>query len=97
MRRPELIAGLGGAAVWPLAARAQRAALAVIDRLLDVASLRPFLKGGCARLDRFEGQNVAIEYRRRAQDARIPAFAAARTIHGNHDSRMSVRERNAGA
>jgi putative ABC transport system substrate-binding protein len=94
MRRPELIAGLGGAAVWPLAARAQRAALAIIDRLLDLASLRPFLKG-LRETGWVEGQNVAIEYRRRAQDARIPAFATARTIHGNDDSRMSVR--NAGA
>jgi hypothetical protein len=67
----------------------------VINQLLHPTGLRPFLKG-LSETEFVEGQNVAIEYRGRAQDARIPAFATARTIHGNNGSRMSVRERNAG-
>ncbi len=46
MRRPELIAGLGGAAVWPLAAQARRAAIPVINRLSDLASPRPHSSRG---------------------------------------------------
>ena len=82
MRRREFIALLGGAAAWPLAARAQQNAMPVIGyfsgRSPDAeAPLRvPFLKAleesGFA-----VGRNVAIEYRfAEGRDERLPALAA---------------------
>jgi putative tryptophan/tyrosine transport system substrate-binding protein len=83
MRRREFIALLGGAAAaWPLAARAQQAAMPVIGyfsaRSLDAeAPIRvPFLKAlegsGFAA-----GRDVAIEYRfAEGQDERLPMLAA---------------------
>jgi putative ABC transport system substrate-binding protein len=83
MRRREFIALTGAAAaVWPLAARAQQAALPVIGYLHlgdagsfahVVAAFKLGLKEG-GFVDR---QNVAIEYRfANGQDDRLPAMAA---------------------
>jgi putative tryptophan/tyrosine transport system substrate-binding protein len=81
--RREFITLLGGAAaVWPLAARAQRAAIPVIGYLgltsasADAYLLTPFRKGlSEAGLD--EGRNVSIETRFAERDvSRLPALAS---------------------
>jgi putative tryptophan/tyrosine transport system substrate-binding protein len=78
----EFIAGLGGVAAWPLAARAQQPAMPVIG-YLDAGSLetkREFvaaLHRGLSQTGYFEGRNLAVEYRW-AEDRldRLPALAA---------------------
>jgi putative ABC transport system substrate-binding protein len=83
MRRREFIASLGGAAAWPLVARAQQAAMPVIGYLgtqsaeLDYKSFTvPFLQG-LKETGYVEGENVAIEYLwAENQVNRLPALAA---------------------
>jgi putative ABC transport system substrate-binding protein len=81
--RRAFIAGLGSAAAWPTAARAQQPALPVVGYLSsssgdDLARKRvtSFLKG-LAETGFSEGRNVAIEYRWADEDyARLPDLAA---------------------
>jgi putative ABC transport system substrate-binding protein len=68
LRRREFMAALGGAAAWPLAARAQKSAIPVIG-YLNVGSPEsdaPRLTGlrrGLNQTGYVEGRNFVIEYR----------------------------------
>jgi putative ABC transport system substrate-binding protein len=82
LQRREFIAALGGAAAWPLAARAQRAAMPVVGFLhLGSPEARTNLiaafRLGLSEAGFIDGRDVQIEYRwARDQIDRLPELAA---------------------
>src|SRR5262249_36757512 len=81
MRRRDFIAGLGGAAAWPVVARAQQPAPPVVGFLNSQSAegytrfVRAFSQG-LAETGFLDGRNVTVEYRwAEAKNDRLPALA----------------------
>jgi ABC-type uncharacterized transport system substrate-binding protein len=82
VKRREFITLLGGAAAWPMAARAQQATMTVVGYLgLTTAETDAYMlthfRNGLSDAGFVEGRNVTIDYRFAERDVgRLPALAA---------------------
>ena len=80
IKRRQFIAGLAGAAAWPMVARAQQPAVPTIgwlDYLSPERDILPAFQQGLAETGYVEGRNVVIEYRwAENHNDRLPALAA---------------------
>ena len=77
MRRREFIAGLGGAATWPIVGRAQQSAMPVVAILDSVGtSAVDAFRSGLRQTGYVEGRNVALELRTTEQNDRLAALTA---------------------
>jgi putative tryptophan/tyrosine transport system substrate-binding protein len=82
MRRREFISLLGGAAVWPLAARAQQPAMPVVGVLDSVgANAVAAFRDGLNEVGYVEGRNVAIELRATDRYDRLSELATELLLH----------------
>jgi putative tryptophan/tyrosine transport system substrate-binding protein len=84
LKRRQFVALLGGAAAWPLAARAQQPAMPVIGALSTISLDAPTgrihfsaFEEGLTQTGFVKGRNLVIEYRSAdGQNDRLPALAA---------------------
>jgi putative ABC transport system substrate-binding protein len=82
MRRREFITLIGGAAGWPLAARAEQATMPVVGYLHSASSephalMMAAFREGLKQAGYVEGQNVVLEFRwAEGRSERLPALAA---------------------
>jgi hypothetical protein len=104
MRRREFIVGLGSAAAWPLAVRAQQPTLPVIG-IMGAASAQGFaiqvatIRQGLGEMGFVEGQNLTIEFRwaedRFERGRRLGGSAGGGHRHsGGHCNRDCGQERD---
>src|SRR5215475_11756197 len=74
--RRKFLATLSGAAAWPLAARAQQAAMPVVGLLPSRQHYMIVLRQGLKEAGFVEGRDVAIEYRLVEDQTRLPLLIA---------------------